>query len=175
MPLTGHDRELTHASAHPTQRLVVTSSRDSTFRLWDFRDQIPAVSVFQGHSESVTSAVFTRDDKVVSGSDDRTVKVWELRNMRSALATIRTDSSVNRLAVSATGTIAIPHDNRHIRLFDLNGQRVARLPRTTRIGHRRMVSSMAWSDELYSNSNLFSCGFDRRVLGWNVGLPRENL
>lgn len=51
VPLTGHDRELTYAAAHPTQRLVVTSSSDSTFRLWDFRDQIPAVSVFQGHSE----------------------------------------------------------------------------------------------------------------------------
>lgn len=33
--LTGHDNELTHCSA--SNRLVVTSSRDSTFRLWDFR------------------------------------------------------------------------------------------------------------------------------------------
>lgn len=84
------------------------------------------------YCRSVTSTVFTRDDKVVSGSDDRTVKVWELRNMRSALTTIRTDSAVNRLAVSLNGVIAIPHDNRHIRLFDLNGQRVARLPRSSR-------------------------------------------
>lgn len=81
---------------------------------------------------SVTSTVLTRDDKVVSGSDDRTVKVWELRNMRSALTTIRTDSAVNRISVSPTGVIAIPHDNRQIRLFDLNGQRIARLPRTSR-------------------------------------------
>lgn len=50
-PLTGHDHELTHVSAHSSQRLVVTASRDSTFRLWDFRDAIPAVSVFQGHTE----------------------------------------------------------------------------------------------------------------------------
>lgn len=57
VPLTGHDRELTHAAAHPTLRLVVTSSRDSTFRLWDFRDQIPAVSVFQGHSEWVAEEI----------------------------------------------------------------------------------------------------------------------
>lgn len=35
--LTGHDSELTHCSAHASNRLVVTSSRDSTFRLWDFR------------------------------------------------------------------------------------------------------------------------------------------
>ncbi|KAG4067125.1 hypothetical protein HA402_000116 [Bradysia odoriphaga] len=169
-----HDCELTHTSSHQSQRLVVTASRDSTFRLWDFRDAIPAVSVFQGHTESVTSAVFTRDDKVVSGSDDRTVKIWELRNMRSALTTIRTDSSVNRLAVSNSGVIAIPHDNRHIRLFDLNGQRVARLPRTSRQGHRRMVSSVAWSEDIGATCNLFSCGFDRVVLGWSISLPKEN-
>lgn len=52
--------------------------------------------------------------------------------MRSALTTIRLDSAVNRISVSNGGIIAIPHDNRHIRLFDLNGQRIARLPRTSR-------------------------------------------
>lgn len=52
--------------------------------------------------------------------------------MRSALTTIRLDSAVNRISVSNGGIIAIPCDNRHIRLFDLNGQRIARLPRTSR-------------------------------------------
>ncbi|XP_066993121.1 WD repeat-containing protein 37 isoform X2 [Anabrus simplex] len=167
--LSGHDQELTHTSSHHSQRLVVTSSRDTTFRLWDFREPIHSVSVFQGHTETVTSAVFTREDKVVSGSDDRSVKVWDLRNMRSPLATIRSDSAVNRLAVSGTGVVAIPHDNRQVRLFDLSGQRIARLPRTSRQGHRRMVSSVAWAEE---NANLlcnfFSCGFDRLILGWSV-------
>ncbi|EDW54646.1 GM18704 [Drosophila sechellia] len=158
-PLTGHDHELTHVSAHPTQRLVVTASRTPR-SVW--------------HTETVTSSVFARDDKVVSGSDDRTIKVWELRNMRSALATIRTDSSVNRLAVSTGGIIGIPHDNRQIRLFDLNGQRVARLPRTSRQGHRRMVSSVAWAEEPLLDCDLFSCGFDRRVFGWSIVLPKDN-
>ncbi|KAM9022808.1 WD repeat-containing protein 37 isoform 2-T4 [Ara ararauna] len=50
--LTGHDQELTHCCTHPTQRLVVTSSRDTTFRLWDFRDpSIHSVNVFQGHTD----------------------------------------------------------------------------------------------------------------------------
>ncbi|CAF4768188.1 WD repeat-containing protein 37 [Pieris napi] len=172
--LTGHDHELTHASAHHSSRLVVTASRDTTFRLWDFREPIHSVSVFQGHTESVTSAVFTREDKVVSGSDDRSVKVWDVRNMRSALATIRSDSSVNRVSVSSGGLIAIPHDNRQVRLFDLQGQRLARLPRSSRQGHRRMVTSVAWSEDMSSGINFFSCGFDRRILGWSIQPSKEN-
>ncbi|XP_046996838.1 WD repeat-containing protein 37 isoform X1 [Schistocerca americana] len=172
--LGGHDQELTHTSSHHSNRLVVTSSRDTTFRLWDFREPIHSVSVFQGHTETVTSAVFTREDKVVSGSDDRSVKVWDLRNMRSPLATVRADSAVNRLAVSAGGVVAIPHDNRQVRLFDLNGQRVARLPRTSHKGHRRMVCSVAWADENTSvPCNFFSCGFDRLILGWSVQLSKD--
>lgn len=117
---------------------------------------------------SVTSAVFTTSDKVVSSSDDRTVKVWDLRNMRSPVATIRVDSPVNRLSVSSIGLIAIPHDNRHVRLFDLTGQRLARLPRSSRLGHNRMVASVAWAEEMVAGVNLFTCGFDRKVLGWSV-------
>lgn len=173
--LVGHDQELTNTCTHPSQRLVVTSSKDTTFRLWDFREAIHSVSVFQGHTDPVTSATFASSDKVVSGSDDRTVKVWDLKNMRSPLTTIRLASPVNRLAVSNQHIIAIPHDNRHVRLYDLNGVRLARLPRSNRQGHRRMVCSVAWLDE--SNTlpaTLFTCGFDRLVLGWRVISPSKD-
>ncbi|XP_006001112.1 WD repeat-containing protein 37 isoform X2 [Latimeria chalumnae] len=170
--LTGHDQELTHCCTHPTQRLVVTSSRDTTFRLWDFRDpSIHSVNVFQGHTDTVTSAVFTVGDNVVSGSDDRTVKVWDLKNMRSPIATIRTDSAVNRISVSVgQRIIALPHDNRQVRLFDMSGVRLARLPRSNRQGHRRMVCCTAWSEE-HPTGNLFTCGFDRQAIGWNINIP----
>lgn len=52
--------------------------------------------------------------------------------MRSPLATIRLDSPINRLAVSPNNIIAIPHDNRQVRLYDLAGQRLGRLPRDGR-------------------------------------------
>lgn len=170
--LTGHDQELTHTCTHPSQQLIVTSSTDTTFRLWDFRTpSIHSVNVFQGHSDTVRSTAFTTKDIVVSGSDDRTVKVWDLKNMRSPLTTINTDSSVNRLSVSPVNNlIALPHDNRHIRLFDISGVRLARLPRRNGQGHQRMVCSTAWGEETNAKAscNLFSCGFDRRVLGWQV-------
>ncbi|XP_057369866.1 WD repeat-containing protein 37-like isoform X1 [Daphnia carinata] len=172
--LVGHDQELTHTSAHPIQRLVVTASKDTTFRLWDFRDPIHSVSVFQGHSEVVTCVTFTREDKVVSGSDDRTAKVWDLRNMRSPLASIRCESPVNKVSVSPSNVIAVPLDNRNVLLFDLNGQRLARLPRSNRTGHRRMVCATAWGEEnINTRCNLFTCGFDRMVYGWNVQPNKE--
>ena len=54
---------------------------------------------------------------------------------------------------SATGVIAIPHDNRHIRLFDLHGVRVGRLPRSNRqvSVHTRVQIVVC----LYRTSDLF--------------------
>ena len=77
-----------------------------------FRETIHAVSVFQGHQDAVSSAVFVTQpatDLIVSGSDDRSMKVgqaeyyhhslfifpgqvWDLRNMRTAVASVTSDS-----------------------------------------------------------------------------------
>ena len=91
--------------------------------------------------------------------------------MRSPLVSINVDSAVNRLAISGSGVIAIPLDNRNVRLYDSNGQRLGRLPRSSRQGHSRMVCSTVWSDD--TKPNLFTCGFDKVVLGWDIE-PREN-
>lgn len=112
---------------------------------------------------SVTSVVFsTSGEKVVSGSDDRTVKVWDLRNMRAALVTVRLDSAANRLAVSKNHhLIAIPHDNRHIRIYDLQGVRLARLARANR--RVCIILNSAFSIlYLVSSTDGMLCGMGRR-------------
>lgn len=55
--LSGHDQELTYCHAHASQKLVVTSSKDTTFRLCDFRESIHSVAVFQGHTECVAASL----------------------------------------------------------------------------------------------------------------------
>jgi len=179
--LAGHDRELTHVACHPTQRLVATCSMDSTFRLWDFRETIHSVSVFQGHTEAVMCACFSRSEQIISGSDDRTVKVWDLRNMRAPITSIQTSSAVNRLSVSNSGLIAIPQDNRHVVIHELSsGQKLTRLLRDSSHTHHRMVTSAAWAiddqdpviqsntSKWKSKANLFTAGFDRVAFGWSV-------
>uniref|UniRef100_A0A914PTB5 WD repeat-containing protein 37 n=1 Tax=Panagrolaimus davidi TaxID=227884 RepID=A0A914PTB5_9BILA len=154
---------------HNSRKLVATASKDYTFRLWDFRETIQSVAVFQGHNDAVTSVVFSSTHHIISGSDDRTVKVWDLRNMRSPISALRLDSAVNRLAVhQQQNLVAIPHDNRHIAVFDLRGMRaLTRLPRTNDRCHRRMVCAAAWIPEHNSN-NLISCGIDRQIIGWKI-------
>lgn len=37
-------------------------------------------------------------------------------------------------------------------------------------GHRRMVCCSAWNEENQA-CNLFTCGFDRQAIGWNINIP----
>ena len=68
------------------------------------------------------------------------LQIWDLRNMRSPVDSIRLDCGVNRLSVShdERGILAVPLDNRHIKLYDLTGSRVASVPR-----RNRQVASLA--------------------------------
>ena len=82
--------------------------------------------------------------------------------MRTAVASVSSDSSVNKLSVSSSNLIAAPYDNRNVRVFDLTGSRLARLPRSSHQGHSRMVTATAWASDNALRPNLFTCGFDRQ-------------
>lgn len=173
--LSGHDLEITNTTAHPSQHLLATTSKDTTFRVWDFRSSIHSVNVYQGHTAAVTCAIFTsHQDSIVSGSDDNTVKVWDLRNMRQALVTIQSDAAVNRISISNSPhhTLAVPFDNRHVRLYDLQGTYLGRLPRRSQAGHQRMVCCATWCSD-NNPANLYTCGFDNRTISWKITFDKE--
>ena len=129
--LSGHEDKLTFCSSHRTNKIVATSSCDFTFRLWDRRETMQSVAVFQGHNAAVNSAVFAAQNYIASSSDDRSVKVcrlvaffcsqfgvyirfsvWDLRNMRSPVASVRFTTGVNKLGASTKhNLIACPVDN----------------------------------------------------------------
>jgi len=168
--LTGHDLPLTFVSAHDSEKLIVTSSQDATFRVCDLRvPSIHTVTVGQGHSRSVTSAVFANNEKIITSSEDRTVKVWELRSMRAPTCVMTFDSGVNRISTHRN-MVALPFDNRNVRVYTLDGIRVSRLPRNERLSHARVVTSTCFvnSRDASSPVSLLTCGWDKVALNWNV-------
>ncbi|TPP64503.1 WD repeat-containing protein 37 [Fasciola gigantica] len=298
--LTGHDHQLTDVRCAPCGApLVVTSSRDCTFRLWDFRQPGMRVHVQQAHNQTVSTTQFLSGgttERLISAGADRLCRIWDLRQSRGPVITIRTDSGINRLSVSgsttmfvglltgdssadpgssistasivpvsssgggmaasatgtnasantnpvsvgnATGTtitaaptgegptsllslptqvsvstttgisqptvsyssvvtpgsgstittttgsgghaqswatntmriLALPLENRGIKFFDLNGNRIGRITRSSSRGHARMVTSVAWADEGYCN--FFSTSFDSRLLAWQIHLGNQ--
>ena len=73
----------------------------------------------------------------------------------------------------------MPQDNRHVALYDLNGQKIARLSRDSSKSHHRMVTATCWAgdqaaaDTWRTKANLFSAGFDRMAFGWWVRKPQN--
>ncbi len=86
--------------------------------------------------------------------------------MRSPVATISPNSGINRLCTMPTESdtfICLPLDNRDVKVYNLQGERVLRMPRTNRIGHQRLVTSLT----CYKNL-LISASFDKNVNIWSV-------
>lgn len=62
--------------------------------------------------------------------------------MRSPLITISMESGINKLSVSQQHNLfTIPLDNRNVRIYDINGNRICRLSRDS---HNRMVTCATW-------------------------------
>jgi len=171
----GHDASFyfTNVTTQSNSPLVLTSSTDCSFRLWDLRATQQLVSTIKGHSDAVTSACFSSDENIiVSGGDDRTVKIWDKRNLKVPKNSVRCSSGVNRFSVSPTSShIAIPLDDVRTKVVEINnGRQYGRLKSDMRNGHKLMLSGTAWSND---ESVIFTTGFDRSVIAWAKPVTKE--
>jgi hypothetical protein len=92
--------------------------------------------------------------------------------MRSCIVNINLNSSVNRLCTidyDQQPILCLPLDNRDIKLYNMNGERLTRLPRNNRLGHRRLVTSCA-SVQNY----LLSSSFDKEVICWSLDFKQNS-
>lgn len=111
--------------------------------------------------------------------------------MRSPVFSVNVNSGINRICAvksacctqeanlpSATSStcsyICAPLDNRDIKIYNMQGERVLRFPRNSRslVGHRRLVTSVAAHSNL-----LFSASFDKSINFWSFDnqAPKSSL
>src|SRR5688572_15729451 len=85
------------ATFSPDGRLLATSSRDNTVKLWD-TSRWQLRHTLKGYNDRVDSIIFTPDSKLLAtGSGDATVKLWDVSS-RKLLLTLPGHEAVTRRA-----------------------------------------------------------------------------
>jgi len=83
-PLRGHSKFVTSIAWQPMisqendDRLMASSSKDMTTRIWDTKSQT-CIKIFSGHTASVTKVLWGGEGFLYTASQDRTVKVWNVK------------------------------------------------------------------------------------------------
>ncbi len=139
---------------------------DGTFRLWDCRTPSHSVQIFNGHTKSVNSSLFLSNDRLVSSSDDGFVHIWDSRSTScSPLISLECVSPCNRISL-LNDILAIPLDNRDIRLYSaVNGEKL----HVQRRAHTRAVQCTALVQCTNSMELLLASGsLDRHMHVWHI-------
>jgi len=104
--LGGHQAYIAGVSFSPDGNMIVTSSGDSTARLWTADGQL--VAELRGHSKPLAGALFTPDGKfVVTASADNTVRVWDSLDGKLVTEFRGHSQAVNSVAFSSDGQFLI--------------------------------------------------------------------
>ncbi|KAL3316914.1 WD repeat-containing protein 37 [Cichlidogyrus casuarinus] len=195
--LASHSHAITDLRCCPNAEVLLTSSRDGTFRI--------------GVNTALFVPGFTENFKVLTCGADRMCCLWDIRNMACVQAwSTRVSSSVRRVAISqgkpffssakenfvtaqpvdsgveSAGSaqmakqsqtltfdgnqniIALPLDNREVKFVDMTGNRLGRLTRNTNHIHARTILCSTWAKE--GKCNLFTAAFDNSVFGWDLSI-----
>jgi WD40 repeat protein len=108
--LGGHQDYIASVSFSPDGNSIVTSSGDSTARLWTSDGQL--VKELRGHTKPLALALFSPDGKfVVTASADNTVRVWDSLDGKLITEFRGHLQAVNEVAFSADGQFIITADD----------------------------------------------------------------
>ncbi|MGZ5304348.1 MAG: WD40 repeat domain-containing protein [Bacteroidia bacterium] len=66
----------------PSKKYFITASRDKSFKIWSTEtlDLLKVIErpKFASHTHSVNTALWIKEDIIISAGDDKTIKIWQL-------------------------------------------------------------------------------------------------
>jgi WD40 repeat protein len=138
--LIGHSGSVTAVAVTPDGRQAVTTSEDSTLKVWDLESGAEMQSVTTGHTLWAAVAVTPDGRRALSGSVDGTVKGWDLESGSEVCSLAGQAVLVNAVALTPDGRCAVMAcQGLALNVWDLeNGALLHKM-----VGHTRQVCAVA--------------------------------
>ncbi len=143
--LRGHQDYIAGVNFSPDGNAIVTSSGDSTARLWTVDGQL--VQELKGHSKALAGAFFSPDGKfVVTASADNTVRVWDSLDGKPITQFRGHSQAVNSIAFSSDSKFMVTaSDDQTARLWPFHPGEGAANQTIESLEHSAAVTSIACS------------------------------
>jgi WD40 repeat protein/nucleoside phosphorylase len=160
---TGHSGEITALSWSPDGRVLASSSRDRTIRLWARKQVKIPLATIVGHTGSVLSVAWSPDGRyIASGSCDASVRVWSVASGLQLACFNGHTNTVTSVAWSPDGgRLVSGGDDNIVRVWSVNDACIL----VALEGHSDWVSSVAWSPD---GRRVVSGSGDHTIRVWNV-------
>ena len=159
--------------------LVITTSKDSTIRIWKISENLnlKCISILRGHSEPVNCSdvlIKKNINYLISGCKDGSIKLWdindindtdELKEINESLSSkVVHDNEINSIKFSPNGKIfASASYDKNIKILDISNNNINIL--NTLSGHKKGVTDISFNP--YAKI-MASCGTDKLIKMWNL-------
>ncbi len=165
--LNGHGSGITTAAFSGDGKKVLSSSRDSTARLWDLES---GQQVLQLKTEGgcFCSMTFSLDGKIIyTGSEDGRAHSWD-SSTGVQLAELFSLKRANRILLSIDGTLLLTEpENKVIGVWDIENERsLAQF-----VGHREGITAAAFSPD---GTKLLTGSWDKSVCLWDISAKQRS-
>jgi hypothetical protein len=165
--LQGHSRSVTDVAFRATDRLLVSSSGDSTVRLWNVATLSEIASLMR-HDTQVNAVAFNPNGATLAtGASDGVIRVWDVVEQEIVYELTGHTGFITDVAFSPGGRQLVSGSgDGTVRLWDLD----RREERAVLEGHSESVTSVAFAPQ----SGIVASGsFDNTVRLWDAESPGQ--
>jgi len=162
-----HRQAITCVSCSPDGKLIATSSRENSVKIWDINTGA-LIKTLEGHTSKVNSVHYSPNgDLIVTASKDGTIRIWDA-NSATELFVLNGDGfSVNSALFSPDGKrIASVSENTMVSIWDVaSGEEIKSI-----YGNNDEVFSVAFSPD---GSQILTVSRDTSVRIFDVDSEKE--
>ncbi|CAK1552863.1 unnamed protein product [Leptosia nina] len=159
--LKGHDNAVCSVTPGRESGILLSSSWDSTGRVWNINLPQMAPIILKGHQAAVWALVELANSVYATASADKTIKMWRKDGALITTLTGHTDC-VRGLAVASNDTFLSCANDASIKLWTNKGECL-----NTYYGHTNYIYSISMNPGV--DKGFASCGEDGSVRIWSGG------